>query len=996
LLNTTASIENKSLAPTDLSQKAYLDYVAYQGDKSGSNSTGVQAGLPNLTTPNGRAQALNTSYSFLTNGSTSILQGPLTTAVNKFSTQATNNSTVDQWWINGAAHPNLQGADSPTTTPGAAWTMTDIARMTSRLWFQELYGLWYGSAGVIPNAPWFPISYQAMDSANYNIVSTGVQHAPPLPGREPDFFMMTQNETYIEIMCWMDEAYSDCNTDYEIASENGFGNTARYARNAYGVDNFNGPGGCPSGLLQAAYNNAMAKWWDPTTGTWATWQQVGAIVTQAMDGVVNGPNGVAAGGRVAGGFATVHQNLAPSWWSVKNDTGDGYWGCGYSPSPCPAYDAGNFTHWILTHIAPPIINDTNALGTANGWLTQLYRAAATWLQTGANESGTVYRPMLDQHLPYTFWYGNETSAAANEALFQESLQSMEMRVPAGSMSWQVPRATVHMVDPQDTSSSMGLAPFLTTWGIALHGVGSLGLNSSRGALGTGGFLIPTHLNLTIPLDFEVNVTVYTPWPLGSGWDPNPWPLPGDPVPVQTRGLLGIEGLDANPSPTFLPGIYVSPVLDPFFLASASASRIVNTEGLMLEGLLAGLPDRVIGGSAAWAENLTLLENVTNADLARTAGFYENAMGGYLNATSALLGALPKLLTSHDGAFNAYFGSNFELDLPALCLAAFQTDQNPVGCGTAFLNYAPGSALELAFSGTRTSASLAADDPYTGIPPTPRMHGFDTTWGNAAPGAHTVGANWGEFGQGYTLSLTGPSYAPALNVASRPYGSLQIPHRFLAPGTSFPAILSAYDLGCAGGGSPACAATGAALGRSAQTWPSNALDFEEYVSEQLYGAGYLYDNLTGPTPASETGVTRLGYSTQMEFSAAHAENYSLYLQDGNGLFGNPAQAANTLAFLAWFELNYRALSYDLGAPSVDPTTLSSADPYLLEDAYRNVTFVEGPLAAPLLDAWSSPNLAFTLANLGGASGGLSNSPTVEIGGWTPDQGGWGFSGTLTES
>jgi hypothetical protein len=141
------------------------------------------------------------------------------------------------------------------------------------------------------------------------------------------------------------------------------------------------------------------------------------------------------------------------------------------------------------------------------------------------------------------------------------------------------------------------------------------------------------------------------------------------------------------------------------------------------------------------------------------------------------------------------------------------------------------------------------------------------------------------------------------------------------------------------------------------------------------------------------VTSFGYSTLLNFRSDHQENYSTYVQNFSGLFANSNSVNLVLSFLAWKEANNRALCYDLGAASADPTVLSTASSPILTDAYWNVTYIEGPPTSPWMQSWSSANLAFTEADLGGASGGLYNSPTIEIGGETSD--GWGISGTLAE-
>jgi hypothetical protein len=538
---------------------------------------------------------------------------------------------------------------------------------------------------------------------------------------------------------------------------------------------------------------------------------------------------------------------------------------------------------------------------------------------------------------------------------------------------------------------MGIAPFTTTWEITVHGIASAQLNMTRGSLGEEGALFPANMNVTIPLNFHVNTTIYTPWPVASGWDQGQTPTAGDPSTVMTRHLLGFMGADHGANPDYLPGLYISPMLDHVFEQSSSTANIANTEGFSLAGLLSGLPDRVVGASASWSENLTRLENATNSELARTGSTY----GGYLATIQQGMTTIDNLVTAHGfsatlspsghapGAYNAYFGEDFMVGLSANCLNYFDSNVFPPTCGGAPAGYGAPRDYTLNFAGPRAAVTYSVDDPYVGVAPGIMIHGFSGSWGNALAGTHTLNAGWMEFKNAYSFTLTSPSLPPSPTVTSSGYPDLAIPYR--GPAIAAPATLSVWGVG----GLPGAAT---AAFQKAQSWLPYPGVFESYVTEEQYAAGYLFDNLTGPSAENIAGVSSFGFSTNLSISPRHSENYSTYVQNLGGLFGNDAERSLVLAFIVWWEANNRALCYDLGAPSADPTVLSTATPSLLADAFRNVSFAEGPNTSPWLLSWSSANLAFTEGDLGGASGGLQDFPAVEVGGTSGD--GWGVSGSLT--
>ena len=1000
LQSLNASMDHKSPANTQILYKGLLDYIAYAADKAGTNLTWAQAGIPYLQSPAGLAQILNsTTYSLLTNGTSQLFAYPFALALQKLATEASNSTWLNNTWIYGASHPSQMGPDNPYPDQPTWWTMSDIARVTARLYFQEMYMLWYGSAGVIPTSPVGAIDYGLMDAAQYNVVSPGVQHGSPYPFHEPDFAINVQNETYISVIDWM--GYNDPSGGYCPEGGYGFGQCSDTIYNdpAYAIG-----GGCGGiGAEGVAYNYAMNYWFNEEgTGQPShTWNNVAGAVTCALLGSTHPGCGAAS---APYGLDYIHYDTAPgiglgqSWWDVKNNTGDGYWACGYTGA-CPTYDQGNFTNWILQYIGAPEVNDTRAMGSAGGWLSQAYASANSGIEQMANQTAVIDKPWLQNGVPYQFWQGNFTNALADGQIFNETLQGlaegMQMRGNGLTFTWRAPTSTIHLVDPQNDSSNMGIAPMSSTWTVSLHGAISLVLNGSRLALAQHGYDVGTQLNLSIPVNMDIPITIVTPWNLGSGWDGLSTPKPLDPAYVQTREVLGLMGKDYQGAPNFVPGTYVSAPLDNLLSTVTSIGKVLSAEGKDQASLLAALPDRAVGASAPWSQNLTLLENTTRNALDATAGTYETTVQGEFALLNSELAKVPR-----GGPFTDV----------AWTVPAFDGYLGQLNTGTDQFTYYgyPGPSsfgnlyqYNLSFSGPQVGVNYFVDNNFNGATPAaPPTHGFCGAWSptppeanlfcgpanSNLPGAYTLNAYWQSFQTPYRLTLTGsPSFAlPAATATSSSYPSLSVP--YAGPLLSYPAELSVGGEG----GLPSAAST--AFSQAVAGYLPYPGAFSSYVAEQKWQAALLFDNLGASKTA---GVTEFGFSTALEYStlvgASRGANFTVDLQEPGGLFGNPVQQGNVSDFLQWYEYNNEQIAYGLGALSADPTMLASAMPHLLQFVYRNVTLSTGDQGAPSTYAFLSANLACTEADLGGTGGGLADSPTILIGGGAPET--WSFGGTL---
>ena len=965
LVDTSNSMQHKSTTASQVANKGYLDYVASQGDMVGGNSTLTGAGLPDLGTAPGRNTALNTSYSYLTNGTSSLFKGPFSSALTNFSGSVGNPANVSNWWVSGASHPALAGTGNPTSTlnGGANWTMSAISSYAASEWFQMLYTLWYGSGGTIPvnPPPVADINYNNMDASQYNVLTPGVEQNPPAPYREPNFEVNVMNETFVSVYCWITGLGTGIGCGGEAYNYEGnfCPNTLRFFQSCLaGTANNNGNyyfgAGCGFGNnANQAYQNALTNYYDVGTGGLANmWHVVRTAVTQSLQG----------------GIDQIHQLLQSSWENVYNNTGDANWG------------GQNFTNWILKYIAPPVLNDTVAMGTSGGWLTGLYQSTDRWIQASANLTGTVVQPWIDRGRPYSFTLGNASLETADAQVFQESLSNMTLAFEGGAFSWSVPQFTVHLVDPQNDSSNMGIAPFETTWSVSLQGAMDLTLTSSRESLLSGGVLEPTILNVSLPVDSSALLAIYTPWPLSSGWDPTPNPLPGDPTLLETRLLLGLEGHDYHSSLDLLPGVYPSVPLDALLMETAAVGRVATGEGNLLANLLAGLPELADGRSAQWSQNLTALELTTNADLAATGGAFlsasqQNFARISLDLASAAQGGVPATFILGG---NGFLGYNATVD----------TDRDvwnyyaPLPAG---LLYNPSQEYSLAFQGSRVGDAFTVDNPYMGA--NPGTNGFNGTWGTSAAGTYQLEAGWSEFGQVYTLDLQGPS-APAPTVGgARSYLSLAVPYLFGIRGGGYPATIAVEGQG----GIPSAGLT-AFVGSLPPT--GSSITFPAYQTQQTYAAGRFYDALLSGGVPPMGSVSSFGYSTDLDLGPGTTANYSLTLENRTGsLLSSNATMATLESFLRWFDDNAEPLAYSLGAPTPYFTALSRLPANLLGPTFRNVTLTwnEGNTLLPAY-AWAGPNFAELEADLGGAGGGMGNSPTLEIGGGSP--GGWGFSGTLT--
>lgn len=1017
---------------TDVNHTGYLNYLADNATKDGNNYTAVQAGLPDLTTAAGIDQVLNSSaYSLLTNGSSAILQGPYELALQKFATEATNSSWLNTSFIDGALHPYLLGANAsgPGIGVGASegtypYALSDIAGLTVREWFQLLYGLYFGTASSIPTSipSWATIGYSGMDASSYHVQSQGVEHDPPAVYQEPDFATNVMNETYVSIMDWM--GWDGTGTGFNAPDEcdNGQRNPTfgycGYTGAAYNANYDNvlttGSGGVcaaadPANPAitngQAAYQLAAKYWYnDEGSGTgptiWDhTWNNVRNATLNALDATVSVPTVDTV---VEPGIDTVHNAITSSWLSVKNDTGNGY------------FNSQNFSDWAIRTFAAPIINDTRMLGQVGGWLSQLFQSTDQAIWNGANATSIVSKPYVEDQVPYEFFQGNYSQQGANEQLFNESLQPLASGLTITgdggfAINFHQPTETIHLVDPQDDASNMGISPFSSTWTVTLDGSLSLQLRSSQASLYTDGFLNTTNANYTIPMDLSLPVTLYTPWPISYAWNPTEAPAPGDtdnladPTGVQTRGLLGLTGHDYHTavggtvalshSTDFMPGVYVSPALDQFFDQSVSIGKVLSAGTLESADLLAALPDRGVGASAAWAQNLTLLENVTNTALTAT------ATSGYDTAVQTTLAELNYNLTQAylPHAFNdvtfaepGYFGAAATLDTATQSFNTYSSTNEPTNCQAApSAGSCYGDPLQIdmdfAVGAPQVSASYDIDNDFNVLHPA--MQGFQGTWSSS--GGFQLGAYWQDFQTPYTLSITGApggAQAEPLSVPSN-YAQLQVP-AWSSTG-AYPAVLSVDGVGAL-----PSAAQQAFNASVAGYLPSPGV-FANYVAQQQYEAGLLYD--AWQTPAPSTGVTQFGYGTNVLVStapgAAREESFLVAMQDAGvpgGIFNSPGSQLQ--AFLLWYVANHEALAYGLGEASIDPTTLASAEPFLLHSIYRNMTLATGDPTSPSTFAYLSDNLAASEADLGGTGGGLLCSPTILLGGGTP--GTWGMSGSLT--
>ena len=972
LVDTSDSIQHKSATAAQVANKGYLDYVALQGDQVGGNSTLGGAGLPNLATTAGRNTALNTSYSFLTNGTSSLFQGPFSSGLTNFSTSVGNPVNVSNWWVNGASHPTLAGSGNPTSTlnGGTNWTMSAISSYAASEWFQMLYTLWYGSGGTIPvnPPPVADINYNNMDASQYNVLTPGVEQNPPAPYREPNFAVNVMNETFVSIYCWITGLGTGIGCGGEAYNYEGnfCPNTFRFFQTCLaGTANNNGNyyfgAGCGFGNnANQAYQNAMTNYYDVGTGGLANmWHVVRTAVSQSLQG----------------GIDQIHQLLQSSWDNVYNNTGDANW-------------AGqNFTNWILKYIAPPVLNDTVAMGTTGGWVTGLYQSTERWLQEGNNLTGTVVQPWIDRGRPYSFTIGNASLETADGQVFQESLSNMTLAFSGGTFAWSVPDFTVHLVDPQNDSSNMGIAPFETSWSVTLQGTMGLSLTSSRESLFSGGVLRPTVLNVSVPVNSTTLVTIYTPWPLSSGWDPGPNPLPGDPALLETRLLLGLEGHDYHgfpngpPTNNLLPGVYPSLPLDNLVMETAAVGRVTTSEGNLLANLLAGLPAFADGRSAQWSQNLTTLETTTNADLSSTGGTFLAAAQQNFETIAADLGAAAQ--GGVPGTFNlwgnGFLGYNATVDTDVDTWSYY----SPLPSGAL---YNPPQEYDLAFQGARVGDTFSIDNPYTGV--NPGTNGFNGSWGTSNLGQHQLQADWNEFGHRYSLNLIGPMSPTPSSGGARAYPDLAVPYVFGIRGNGYPATLSVGD-----GSGPLPAAALTAFANSLP--PAGApVSFPEYRAQQTYAAGRFYDALVAGNVPRQAGVNNFGYSTNLSLGPETTANYTLALvNDSGGLFATNASFALLESFLRWFDDNAESLAYSLGAPTLYLTVLSTIPAALLAPTYRTVSLTwNGGATSSLMYAWGGLNMAGLEADLGGAGGGMGNSPTFDVGGGTT--GGWGFSGTLT--
>ncbi len=913
---TDLSLSMNTPAGSSLSSPGYVPYVA--GWMDGQVPSSVSTSSVGVTDPTSPYQLgpSGQGSTYLQSGVDALYSGPFNSALGTLASDEPSQSS--SWFVQGAEYP--QGLGSGPAL-GQKNSLLDTARLAVRLWTMMDYNLYFG--GVDPISPVFtfgPVSYQ--QQAPYDESLSG----PPTPFTFPDFPQDLQVSAFDDIYQWITSNTASPSCNYDSACMAGYYGATCVA-----------PWGPGSG-----YFNALALYyWNPQ-GLW--------------DALLPSVQVVAAGS--VGAVASQALGALQSAWS---DTGVASW------------SSYAFRNWVEQSIgSPKVLPDMSNL--ASSWEPQLYQNAESWTARNLDEHTLVDQPTLLGGSPFEVWQGNRTQAVDRGGLLSEGPPQVTISLSSNSVGLSPPQETLHLVDPQDQSSNMAIAPFQTTWDVRYSTTVHLTLSLPQNPVLPGPTgPVPTQLQLTIPLHAEFPVNVLTPWPLKTGARG----VPSDPVLTYTRGLAGIVGSDMHTAknPDFLPGTYISPSLDDLLSRVGSVSHVALGETTVDASLLGNLPD--VAATAGPVTSLALgasIDVATNAMVSTSQQGNSAAIKGDMNQMDGALGRIgfPSLLYLNNYAF---LGNNVSLTMAGTYVATLSQGTSSASVLDASMTFSA-SALDL--------VSVDYDNNYG--PFSFSLVHAPTSRGAAGstPLGLQMNAAWDRWGVSSNLALAAPGGGPqaAPGGGPTPLGSLYVP--------ALGATTSSADLYEQGFPSlPTAAAT--AYGSSVAAWlsgygPGSPPTFDELVSAEQFAMGYYFDS-----------VRTAGFSATLDRIDVGVSGVEGGAWFSGGVAYDPTGAitrGGLETFLEWEVTANRPLAYALGNPVPDSLVIAEAPPSLLADAFWNDSAGAcsggvGGGCPSVGDAYQNtpggfvaPNLAALESDLGGLGGGLSNGPTVDLGGSGP--------------
>lgn len=896
----------------------YVPYVAaWMDGKLPSSITTSAAGLPDPTS----AQQLGPSGSsstYLGTGVDALYSGPFASSLSTFQSDAATQS--GNWFVAGAEYPLGLGIGPAAGTPNS---LLDIARLAVRLWTMMDYNLyWGGTRGISSNYIFGPVVYQAPKN---EAIST-----PPTSSNGfPDFSQNLMVSLFTHVYQWIQQNTATGNPVQDCAWD------SACLTNYGGL----GPAACPSPWGPGSgYANAIAAYFSNPQGIWSALLPAALTVTSASVQQV----GPLAQLPLLSAYADTKKN-GPMWGPT-------------------------FQTWVENYLGgPQVLPDTLSL--AQSWEPDLYQSSESWTARNVDEHAIVDQPYLQAGVPYQFWQGNRSQAVASGSIYGTGPPQVSLALSSVVALRSQATETVQLVDPQDLSSNMGIAPFQTTWDVRYSATVSVVLTDPTSPLLPGPTgPEPTRLAFTLPLDAEFPVSVFTPWPLETGASG----LPSDPVLTYTRGLTGIEGSDVRTAsaPDYLPGTYLSGPLVDLLSRMGSVGHTAMQETAVDASLLGNLPGQ--GAEAGPDLSSALAESVDGSAQA----FLGIAQQGNsaaaradmntLSTALARIGFPPGLLYLNNYAF---LGDNVTLTLQGNYAATWTQGS------------AAASVLDAQIAFSATSLSL--------------VHvGYDNNYGpfnfgiahSPLPGTSLgVGeyltAGWSQWGVPSVLTLTSPVGTTPLPSPTSPatsLGSLYVP----ALGSTL-TTAELYELGDPS--LPSAAAS--AFQSSSASWlpgvgPGHPPTFDDLVSAEQYALADYFDSVRA------NGLS--GSFTSLDLGVSAAEGDQWLSSSLSYRPAGPPTSASLMTFLGWAVMESRPLGYALGDPAPDAAVLSEMPRSLLSTTWWNASVgsCQGSVSTcpGVGDVYLNTPGGFTAANfaaiqcdLGGLGGGASDQPAVLFGG-----------------
>jgi hypothetical protein len=626
------------------------------------------------------------------------------------------------------------------------------------------------------------------------------------------------------------------------------------------------------------------------------------------------------------------------------------------------FNGNGFQGFVAKYIGAPIIGtsssntgDVVSLAQPNGWETQIMQNTVNYINANSNLSNIVTKPYVSLNRTYIYWKGNRNLATDTGQIFNETELVKYMDDSLNTVLVD-PSITLHLVDAQDTTSNMGISPFVTTWNVNVTGTIDSNVSTLSYVLGADGSLHHTNYNHTYPISLAFPVTVFSGWPLQTGWNG----ASNDPSIVMTRKYFGIMGKDHSSSPDFITlavNNFISVPLNQVIQSMYDSAHIVQRLDAVTTHYIVNYGDVNTEESANLTENLSTAYQLTNNTLSQNFGSsYTSNVQSLMNTISGRVNniGISTTLTMADNS--GFFGYNATLS---------------TNSGSYILNY---HYNQQQGSGNMTYYNIDFSKQYPAF-----TYLYDTS-NRYLSVSETINPNiQPSFSDNIQMSYFDSTYS--LTFTTSPMGKwnnyLQSFSNIYLPyyGTKIPSLKGGVEIATSSNSN--LASVSHALTNATNQLPSTSnINYTSYSYFLREFVGYLYDLVQMSNP-DMTSILGIQVSTILPYS-----NYSyvFYPMGSNGLE----------AFLYWITNNIIDMTYNVGSLMASISTFPMLVPILFSQAYYRVgfTYKNGDTS------FYEGNYANFVSPLGGIGSGIQYTPMADS--FATSSNNWVFSTQLTLS